>query len=255
MLAWLGEALARAGYIVAAVNHHGNTSAESVASPEGFMLWWERALDLSKVLDHLLADPMLGGVIDANRVGAAGFSLGGYSVVAVAGARVSLAQWQQFCADVPSDASCGPQPEYPEALAQFERVRMRPAIQASLSRHGDSYEDVRVRAVYAIAPVGSWLTSASLARIAVPIRVVVGDQDQTAPAATNARRISELAPGARLSLLPGVSHYTFLAECLPAGTSALPTLCREQSGVDRAAVHREVSADAVAFFDSTLGIR
>ena len=31
MLAWLGETLARAGYVVAAINHHGNTATEDEA--------------------------------------------------------------------------------------------------------------------------------------------------------------------------------------------------------------------------------
>jgi predicted dienelactone hydrolase len=254
MLAWLGEALARNGYVVAGVNHHGNTSSESVPTPEGFMLWWERATDMSKVLDRLFADPVIGRLIDAGRVGAAGFSLGGYTVVAVAGARASLAQWRQFCETAQRDSTCDPQPEYPDAFARFEKVRGRLFVQASLARHGDSYQDRRVKAVYAMAPVGSWLTSASLETVAVPIRVVVGDRDRTAPTAANAQRIAELVPGAQLSVLRGVGHYTFLAECLPAGVSALPSLCHEEAGVERAAIHREVSADAVAFFDRNLGI-
>jgi predicted dienelactone hydrolase len=254
MLAWLGEALARNGYVAAAVNHHGNTSTESVPTPEGFMLWWERPMDLSKVLDHLLADPMFGSLIDVGRVGAAGFSLGGYTVTAVAGARTSLAQWRRFCESAQHDSTCDPQPEYLDAFADFEKVRGHPFVQTSLARHGDSYQDKRFKAIYAMAPVGSWLTSASLATVAVPVRVVVGDQDRTAPTPANARRIAELVPGAQLSVLRGVGHYTFLAECLPAGVSGLPSLCHEDVGVDRAAVHREVSADAVAFFDRSLSI-
>ena len=64
MLAWLAEALARSGYVVAAVNHHGNTSAEPEPTAEGFMLWWERAVDLSRVLDRLVHDEQLGAVIE-----------------------------------------------------------------------------------------------------------------------------------------------------------------------------------------------
>jgi predicted dienelactone hydrolase len=136
MLAWLGEALARAGYIVAAINHHGNTSAEESPTPEGFMLWWERATDLTRVLDRLLSDSQFGRLVDARRVGAAGFSLGGYSVAAVAGARTSLAQWETFCRSVRRDATCNPQPEFPEAMAAFDTIRDRSDVQESLGRHG-----------------------------------------------------------------------------------------------------------------------
>jgi predicted dienelactone hydrolase len=47
-MAWLAETLASNGYIVAAVNHHGNTAAEPSYQLQGFMLWWDRARDISK---------------------------------------------------------------------------------------------------------------------------------------------------------------------------------------------------------------
>ena len=253
MLAWLGEALARAGYIVAAINHHGNTSAEESPTPEGFMLWWERATDLTRVLDRLLSDPQFGSLVDARRVGAAGFSLGGYSVLAVAGARTSLVQWETFCRSVRRDATCNPQPEFPEAMTEFDTIRDRSDVQQSLGRHGDSFRDGRFKAILAMAPVGSWLTDDSLEQVTVPVRVVVGSDDRTAPHGTNAKRVAERVPGAQLSVLDSVGHYTFLAECTDLGVKELPRLCLEQPGVDRTAVHRLVEADAVAFFNGALG--
>ena len=57
---WLGRELAANGYIVAAVDHHGNTAAEEKFDPRGFRMPWERAKDLSTVIDLLLADPQWG---------------------------------------------------------------------------------------------------------------------------------------------------------------------------------------------------
>ncbi|MGE3842911.1 MAG: alpha/beta hydrolase family protein [Vicinamibacterales bacterium] len=251
MLAWLGEELARAGYVVAAVNHHGNTSAESspAAAPYGFMLWWERATDLSRVVDSLLKDSQFAASIDLTKIGAAGFSLGGYTVLAVVGAKTSLTQWGEFCGSPRRDATCEAQPEFPEMFAAFEKVRQEPVVRASLERSGDSFRDPRFLAVFAIAPVGSWLTSDSLSTIKVPVRLVVGTADRTAPAAAHGQRIAELVPGARLSLLEGVSHYSFLAECMPLGSRQLPNLCQEQPGVERSATHKTVAMDAVGFFN------
>ena len=76
MLAWLGEPLARAGYVVAGINHHGNTAAEDLPTPEGFMLWWERAVDLSRVLDRLLDDSKFGPLIDSQPDWRCGFLVG-----------------------------------------------------------------------------------------------------------------------------------------------------------------------------------
>ena len=80
-MAWLGTALARAGYIAVAVDHPGNNS-NSKATVEGLALWWERAADLSDVLDGMLADQSFGPHIDAAHVAAAGYSLGGYTGMA-----------------------------------------------------------------------------------------------------------------------------------------------------------------------------
>ena len=252
MHAWFGESLARAGYVVAGVNHHGNTAIEDLPTPEGFMLWWERAVDLSRVLDRMLDDSTFGPLIDPGRIGAAGFSLGGYSVVAVAGGRVSLAQWREFCTSAERDSTCQPQPEFPNAIAEFEKIRSRSDVLASLDHHSDSFRDPRFKAIFAIAPVGSWLTTASLKEIAVPVRIVVGAEDRTAPADTNAKRISEAIPAARLLMLDGVGHYSFLAECTASGIRQLADLCHEGSGIERANVHRRVAADAVAFFENVV---
>jgi predicted dienelactone hydrolase len=59
-----------------------------------------------------------------------------------------------------------------------------------------------------------------------------------------ARRI----PGATFELVPGAGHYTFLADCEPAGHTERPDLCQDSSTVDRAEIHRQVAADALAFF-------
>ena len=251
MLAWLGEPLARAGYVVGGINHHGNT-AEDLPTPEGFMLWWERAVDLSRVLDRVLDDSQFGPLIDRGRIGAAGFSLGGYSIVAVAGGRVSLPQWKAFCASTERDSTCEPQPEFPSAFAEFEKIQNRPDVLASLDHHGDSFRDPRFKAIFAMAPVGSWLTATSLSEVSAPTRIVVGAGDRTAPAATNAKRISDTIPGAQLLALDGVGHYSFLAECLSSGMSQRADLCHEEPGLERANVHRRVAADAVAFFDNAL---
>ncbi len=104
-MAWLGTALARAGFMAAAVDHPGN-NAQTGYTPAGFLLWWERATDLSDVLDGLLADAQLGPHIDRGRVGAAGFSLGGYTVMELAGARTDISDFYDLCRTKPDQAVC-----------------------------------------------------------------------------------------------------------------------------------------------------
>src|SRR5215471_10176807 len=65
-MAWLGTELASHGYVVAAVNHPGNNGAEAYTA-EGFSTWWERARDLSVVIDSMLSDGKFGNRLDAQR--------------------------------------------------------------------------------------------------------------------------------------------------------------------------------------------
>jgi len=95
-MAWLGTALAARGYVVAAVNHPGNNARAPYTVP-GFTLWWKRAQDLTVVASDLLADDEFGPRIDPRRIGAAGFSLGGYTVIELAGGITSLDQFFAAC--------------------------------------------------------------------------------------------------------------------------------------------------------------
>ena len=121
-MAWLAETLASNGYIVAAVNHHGNTAAESSYQLQGFILWWERARDISVLIDKVLADPQFGTHIDPSRIGVAGFSLGGYTALATVGARLAYQQWKSFCASQPLEPNCNLPPEASFSMANVQRL-------------------------------------------------------------------------------------------------------------------------------------
>ena len=253
-MSWLAETLAAGGYIVAAVNHHGNTAIDE-KTPHGFFLWWERATDLERLIDHLVEDDILGSRIDHKRIGAAGFSLGGYTVLELAGARTDLEQIERYCAGREEDPSCTLPPEAPFSSEDLARhIETDPRFRASMAVHGESYRDPRVRSVVAIAPAaGMSQTEESLQSISIPTLVIVGDQDATAPQASNANRVAGFIPGSRLDVLPGVGHYTFLAECGTAGRIVASSVCGEQEDISRRDIHRTVARDILEFFDATLG--
>jgi predicted dienelactone hydrolase len=251
-LAWLGTELARHGYIAAAVNHPGNNSLEPYTA-EGFTLWWERATDLSDALDQLILDPTFGPRVDGSRVGAAGFSIGGYTVLALAGARIDQSAFFKFCAANSKKPTCHVPEMHTLGDTQQILARTRATSADSLARSGASYRDPRIGAVFAIAPaVGQAFKSDSFRGVAIPISMVVGDLDPIAPAADGAARIKQLDPGATLAILPGVSHYTFLDTCAPAGESTVVPYCQDAPGVDREKVHVEVAGMALQFFANNL---
>ncbi|HYC62647.1 MAG TPA: prolyl oligopeptidase family serine peptidase [Thermoanaerobaculia bacterium] len=254
MMMWLGRYLAARGYIVAAVNHHGNTAAEKELAPQGFLLYWERATDLGVVIDQVLQDPMFENRIDRTRIGAAGFSLGGYTVISAAGGRFDQRRFDRFCRSRARDFTCGPQNEFPEAPARFAELRKAdPVVRRSLRRSGNSYRDPRIKAVFAIAPaLGGGFGARALRDVRVPVHIVVGAADDITPPGTNAWRYASLIRNAQLTTLAGqVSHYTFLHECTPRGREVIP-ICRDGETVDRASVHRTVAELALRFFDPLL---
>jgi predicted dienelactone hydrolase len=192
---------------------------------------WERPKDLSVVLDKLLADPVFGPRIDRKRIGAAGFSLGGYTVIALAGARLDLERLQAHSPPPPPDVA----EALPKAIAESKALQTTNLVmRESYRRSADSYKDRRIRAVFALAPaLGGGFTEAGLAPVTVPVRIVVGRDDLVTPLALDAQPYADLIKGARLTVLPGeAGHFV-----------------RDSDPAHQAAVLDQVGGYALAFFD------
>jgi predicted dienelactone hydrolase len=225
-LGWLAEALTGVGYAVAGVDHHGNTSVEPYVA-EAFVFAWERPRDFTVVLDALADDPGL----DLTRVGAAGYSLGGYTVAGLLGARIAPQRLRRLL----DDPSLAPLPEYPtlgeELTARYGPAR---AYAINMSACPVDVSDPRVRCGFQVAPVlGMLCDPASLARITAPVHAVWGENDSHAPGSLGALVYRDQIPGATAHGLPDTSHYDFL------------TSAETQSVAVR---------EALAFFDRTLPV-
>lgn len=258
-MAWLGTALARAGYIAVAVDHPGNNS-NAALTPEGMALWWERATDVSNVIDAMLKDEEFGERIDPTRIAAAGYSLGGYTVMELAGAQTDISVFFDRCrpakpGEKPTDdaAVCRETELHHMGSNQHVLEEVRKTSGESLARSAGSFRDPRVKAVFAMAPaLGFTQTPESLHAIRVPVMLVVGRDDTLAPAEENAEYLRASVRGAREMTLPGVGHYTFLDVCTAAGAKMFPLYCSDEPGVERPAVHAQVAGMAVEFFDKAL---
>lgn len=249
-MAWLGTYLAARGYVAVAVNHPGNNAVTGYTT-QGFVEGWERAKDISVVITDMLRDPRFAERIDVGRVGAAGFSYGGYTMVELAGATTNFNQLRAWCDQMKN--ACNP-PEMPDLLEKFKAIEQQGDVQAAIQHSGDSYRDPRIRAVFAIAPaVARAFTPQNLQEIDMPVEIVVGASDQMAPPAENAEFFARNISGAKLITLPGgVGHYTFLDVGTEAGKKQLPQLFVDNAGVDRESVHTEVGQMAADFFDQEL---
>jgi len=253
-VAWFGSALAAHGYIVAAVDHPGNNGLEAYTA-RGFSTWWERAKDLSVVIDHMLADSTFGARIDSRRIGAAGFSLGGYTMIEIAGGITSPAAYLDFCKSPKADGICKSPPEFPDLVEQFNKLSNSDAdFQNALSHAGDSFRDPRVRAVFAMAPaLGPAFPVAGLEKISIPAEIVAGANDQNVPIGSSAQYFAAHIPGAKLTIFPGeVGHYVFLDTCTAQGHESNALLCNDAASVDRDAIHAKTLDLASGFFATHL---
>jgi predicted dienelactone hydrolase len=206
------------------------------------MAQWRRPVDLSRALDALLADARFAPRIDAHRVGAAGMSSGGYTVIALGGGIYHPERMGALCQEHPSRRGCRP-----DARAVFASLPDRDAASSS-------YQDPRFRAVFAIAPaLGPGFAADDLAGIAIPVGIVASARDEWVPLAENAGRYAQWIPKAQLTVLPAGGHFTFLSVCNELGRANARDICIDlDPAVDRAAVHQQVGALALEFFDTHL---
>ena len=80
------RALASAGFVVAAVSHAGDTSDDQ----SKVLQLWRRPAQLHRLVDYMLAEWSRHGSLDAARVGAFGFSNGGFTVLVAAGGALTF---------------------------------------------------------------------------------------------------------------------------------------------------------------------
>jgi predicted dienelactone hydrolase len=250
MMAWLGTALAREGYVVVAVDHPGNNGRDPMTIA-GAILYWERPGDLRSSLARVEADPLIAPHLDLARLAVSGFSAGGFTSLAVAGARVSLQHFRDFCAANPADGVCAPQKEFAVNQTQAKQFLTAPENADEIARSHDDLSIPGIKAAFVMAPaIVQGIDPASLSRMTVPVSIILGDADLVAPPKTNGEVAAAAIPGARITILPGVGHYDFLSECTPAGDAAIP-VCPTK--VPRAMTHKAAIDEALSFFGRTLG--
>ena len=251
-LLWLAHSLVSRGYIVAGIYHHGDTPTEEHRPPQGKLHFWERALDVNAVLDHLLEDSLLSTCIDPDRIGAAGFSAGGGTMLLLAGAMFRPSELAARCEAKPSDPACYMPPAIRADVARInELAKTDQVVKASVERRESSFRDRRIRAVFSMAPaLGDAFTEAGLGTVEIPVLIVASRADEITPLAPNAQKYANLISSAVLTVVPeAVSHYGFINECTEQGKRESPAICADPPQIDRAELHSHIVDQAFEFFE------
>ncbi|WP_373973853.1 alpha/beta fold hydrolase [Chitinibacter sp. SCUT-21] len=230
-LGWLGSMLARQGYIAIAVNHHGNCATEAYTL-EGCLFWWQRPLDLSRVLDFALQE----FAIDAARIDAIGFSIGAYSALALLGAKFDLALFDQFCrSPLAKQFSV---PEFPDLIARRKAWRHDPNWAQQFELAERDFSDVRIRSAVLFAPaMVPFLQPSSVRAIEKPVQIFCGTADLITPASIGAQLLHAQLPNSELHLLRDAGHYVWLELASELGRKTLPVFTVDHSNINRAAIH------------------
>ncbi|MFS8110972.1 hypothetical protein QD460_04550 [Rhizobium jaguaris] len=248
-LEWLGHGLAQSGFVALGVNHHGHTGTEPYR-PEGFLCLWERASDLSALLDAHDWKEALGGAFES-RAYVAGFSAGAYTTMLVSGARVG---YSQFEPDNPHKSTIRGPREFPDLADHIPSLLRNRIFLESWNRRRNSFKDNRFEAALAIAPGRSVLgiTEESLGQIKTPVHIIGGDADAIAPATECCSWLHNKMRSSSLEIMQGgVGHYTFLPEPTPQGMKAEPAVFQDAVGLERKSVHDQVARTAAAFFNAS----
>jgi predicted dienelactone hydrolase len=244
-LEWLARDLARRGFIAIGIDHHGNTFTQPYRA-EGFLCWWERARDLTLLLDHMEAEQEFSGRIDIDQAFVAGYSLGGCTAAALLGAISENSRFQPSPEN--ADFARGVR-EFPDLADRIpELMEGSPIFRDSWSRMSDAYRDPRFKAALLMAPGRSVLgfNEASLKAIDTPVHIVVGGSDFVLQAA---RWLHERLPTSRFDLLAAeAGHHVFLPEATAAGRRADPEICIDPPSVDRRSIHQQAAAWAAELF-------
>ena len=251
MMGWFTTNLARAGFVVVAVDHPGNNGLDKMTAP-GAVMFWDRPDDLKVALAAVKADPELAAHTDMRRVGVAGFSAGGFTALAAAGAQVKVEHFNAFCKDHPDDGVCKPQKEFPLTLEAALKALAAPELQAEVANADGDHTIPEVRAAFAMAPaIVQAIDPASFNAMRGPVAIILGDSDPVAPPHSNGGVAARAIPGAEFKVLPGVGHYDFLATCTPAAIAAVP-LCQDLK-ISQDGTHQAALRMAFSFFARALG--
>lgn len=242
---WIASELAQAGYVVVLPNHPGTTSGNASAAEA--VRVWERPADVTAVIDEIVESPEAYPYIDVTRIGALGFSAGGYTAMALSGARVDPARLQGFC----------DQSDHGMSDCAFLRRGGVDLHALDLSPAGQDLRDPRITAAVIVDPgIASTLTEESVSAIDIPMQVINLGADGDVPAGVYARNLAALIPQASHQFVDDATHFSFLAQCKAKGAAILERegepdrLCDDAGGRSRAEIHAELTVTILGFWQS-----
>lgn len=230
------QALAEAGFVVAALTHPGdNYKDQSRATAMA-----DRPAALSALIGWMLDASPLKAKLDPAKVGAFGFSSGGFTVLAAAGGNPDVVGTVPgHCQAHPNNYDC-------------KLTASRPIPTDALTAQWIS--DARIKAVVSAAPaLGYAFGKDGLKGLTVPLQLWKASDDEVLPGDDYAEFVHRnLGRQHDYRVVQGARHFDFLTPCNTAPVGGTQVLCESAPGFDRVAFHKSFNTEVVRFFTNQL---
>jgi predicted dienelactone hydrolase len=226
------ERLADAGFVVAALNHPGDTELDKSLFYD-LSIYMQRPLDVKRVIDYLTGASPLATTIDPNRIGIYGFSRGGYTALVAIGANPDFALGLPLCQGR-TDKIC-------------DQIRAQEYPKEPLTH------DRRIKAAVVADPVSVFFTAEGLAGITIPVQLWGSEKggDNVESKTVEAVNTALKAPHT-FTKVEHAQHFSFLTVCPPECVEKLPVICNDPPGLDRAQFHEQFNDALTKFFRANL---
>ncbi|WP_051230655.1 alpha/beta hydrolase family protein [Epilithonimonas caeni] len=241
-LIWLANILAEEGFIVASVDHFGNTTDNRI--PEYFVRYWERPLDISFVIDRLLEDSNFSDIIDHNRLAVVGFSLGGYTSLALAGAKLDCSLIKKTAKSKQGKQELNV-PEMGDLTQLIDKIDCK--------QISENLKDHRIKAFVALSPaLGLGFSTKDQFNVEAPVLIIGAEGDTIAPIKSNALKYHRFIPTSQIKVLKrNIGHYIFLPKVKEYNPDEA-IFFKDPPDVDRTQVHQEVGGIILNFLNRSL---
>jgi predicted dienelactone hydrolase len=223
------EALADAGFVVAAINHPGDNGNDS-SQRDSLSVLASRPADMIRLLDFMLSSWKDRAAIDPAKIGFFGFSAGAYTGLVLAGGNPDFRRIAPYCAELNKSRGCEQfrSGDIPSNLPHEPRIRV---------------------AVLADTALNFAFTEEGLAGIQIPLLIWRSELGGGGVDPKNSALTANSLPGKPDIRTVPANHFAFLPPCSPQLATAVPRICTDvPAGFNRAAFHRDFDASVVRFF-------
>lgn len=226
----LAQTLADAGFVVAAINHPGDTFSD-MSRADDMSVFVERPTDIKRLIDYMLSVAPDAARIDPQRIGFFGFSRGGYTGLVLAGGNPDFAHTDITCPD--------------------PRAPICKEVRSGEVRTDHLTHDARIKAFVLADPFNVFPSSASLNNVQAPVQLWASEFGGAGVLPRNADALARMLPHRpEYHIVSNAAHFAFLAPCPDAMKKSEPRLCVDADGFDRTVFHKQFDEMVLTFFQA-----